>query len=888
MQAVFNNGSGTWDNNGGKNYTFQQGTWTYDSGTITAGAPAGAIVDTTAPSAPTNVTASAKTSGSVSLSWTASTDNVGVTGYEIYRGDVKVGTSTTTTYTDSGLSASTEYRYAVKAYDAAGNVSTASSTLAVTTDAPAASNAATIYYKRGYSTPYFHYAPTGGTWTTSPGKAMTASTDYSGYSVITVDLGTATSMQAVFNNGSGTWDNNGGKNYTFQQGTWTYDSGTITAGAPASALVDTTAPSAPTNVAAASASASTATVSWLSSTDNVGVTGYVIYRDGTKVGTSTTTTYADSGLAANTTYSYTVKATDAAGNLSDASAAATVKTAAGNSATIYYKRGYSTPYFHYAPTGGTWTTSPGKAMTASTDYSGYSVITVDLGTATSMQAVFNNGSGTWDNNGGKNYTFQQGTWTYDSGTITAGVPGTDANSNDGDDEPITGTVEWSKQSIYFIMTDRFVDGDTSNDNYGGFNSDKSNPSKWHGGDFQGIIDNLDYIKNMGFTAIWITPVTMQNSVYAYHGYHTYDFYSVDGHLGTMDKFKELVSTAHNKGIAVMLDVVVNHTCDCSTGNVAAPFNQYDWYHHRGTISDSDYNNNNTDMIENGEVAGLDDLNQENPAVEQALNNWIQWLIGESKVDGLRVDTAKHVPKWYLKSFDTAANTFTIGEVFHGDPAVVGDYSNYLDAVLDFPMYYTITDVFAKDGSMYNIQSRYASDSKYRDTRYNGLFIDNHDTKRFLNVATSGDKWKQLKAALGFILTSRGIPIVYQGTELGYSGGDDPANREDVVPNANHELYKYIAAVNAVRNKHAALQNGTQKEKWVDTYVYGFQRSKDGDEAVVLINNAWTSQTRTIPNLDNMSGVGTLYNQLGTDSYSVSNGSITVTLAPKEVKILTKS
>lgn len=133
-------------------------------------------------------------------------------------------------------------------------------------------------------------------------------------------------------------------------------------------------------------------------------------------------------------------------------------------------------------------------------------------------------------------------------------------------KPTPLNVDWSEQSIYFIMTDRFSNGDPSNDNYGGFNSNNSDQRKWHGGDFQGIINKLDYIKNMGFTAIWITPVTMQKSEYAYHGYHTYDFYAVDGHLGTMDKFKELVGKAHDKNIAVMLDVVVNHTGDFQPGN----------------------------------------------------------------------------------------------------------------------------------------------------------------------------------------------------------------------------------------------------------------------------------------------------------------------------------
>ncbi|WP_416145702.1 alpha-amylase family glycosyl hydrolase [Paenibacillus polymyxa] len=444
------------------------------------------------------------------------------------------------------------------------------------------------------------------------------------------------------------------------------------------------------------------------------------------------------------------------------------------------------------------------------------------------------------------------------------------------------------------MTDRFSNGDPSNDNYGGFNSNNNDQRKWHGGDFQGIINQLDYIKNMGFTAIWITPVTMQKSEYAYHGYHTYDFYAVDGHLGTMDKFKELVGKAHDKNIAVMLDVVPNHTGDFQPGNgiAKAPFDKADWYHHNGDITGADYNSNNQWKIENGDVAGLDDLNQDNPATANELKNWIKWLLNESGVDGLRVDTVKHVPKGFLKDFDQAANTFTLGEIFSGDPAYVGDYTRYLDAALDFPMYYTIKDVFGHDQSMRKIKERYSDDRYYRDAQTNGVFIDNHDVKRFLNDASGKpganyDKWPQLKTALGFTLTSRGIPIIYQGTEQGFNGGDDPANRENVVFNANHDLYQYIAKLNRVRNSHPALQNGSQKEKWADDSFYSFQRSKNGDEAIVLINNSWNSQTRTIGNFDNLSNGTRLTNQLSNDSIQINNGSITVTLAPKEVKVFTK-
>ncbi|AUS10426.1 alpha amylase [Laceyella sacchari] len=450
-------------------------------------------------------------------------------------------------------------------------------------------------------------------------------------------------------------------------------------------------------------------------------------------------------------------------------------------------------------------------------------------------------------------------------------------------------ADWQEKSIYFIMTDRFDNGDPSNDNYGGFNADKSDPRKYHGGDFQGIINRLDYIKNMGFTAIWITPVTMQKSANAYHGYWTYDFYSVDGHLGSMAKLQELVRAAHAKGISVMLDVVANHTGDFQPSSFAkAPFDKADWYHHYGDTQDW----NDQWWVENGDIAGLDDLNQDNPAVAAELKNWIAWLVQTTGVDGLRVDTVKHVPKWFWREFDGAANTFTLGEVFHGDPAYVGDYTNYLDAVLDFPMYYTIKNVFGQDQSMRQIADRYAQDYRYKNPMTNGLFIDNHDVPRFLNEASgkpgaSWDKWPQLKAALGFMFTTRGIPILYQGTEQGFSGGADPYNREDMVFNDKHELYGYIAKLNYIRNTHVALRKGTQAEKWVDDTFYAFQRSHNGDEVVVMINNSWNSQTRTVPNIDRVANGETLYNRMGTDKVTVNNGSITATLGPKEVKIFTK-
>ncbi|MFP5392693.1 MAG: carbohydrate binding domain-containing protein, partial [Gammaproteobacteria bacterium] len=279
-------------------------------------------IDTIPPTAPGQPAASAVTSSTLSLSWAASTDNYGVSEYQILRNGAQVGTSKNTGFADSGLSPSTDYSYTVTAKDAAGNVSPVSTARSVTT---VAGNVATVYYKLGanWSTANMHYAPAGGAWTAVPGTAMAAAC--TGWRQLTVNLGTATSLTAAFNNGSGTWDNNGGKNYTIGTGISAVQSGAVSTTNPC--VPDTTPPSIPTGVTATATDATTVKVSWTASIDNVAVTGYSILRDGAQVGTvASATTYTDTAAAPSTTYSYTVKAFDAVPNVSNASAPASVTT----------------------------------------------------------------------------------------------------------------------------------------------------------------------------------------------------------------------------------------------------------------------------------------------------------------------------------------------------------------------------------------------------------------------------------------------------------------------------------------------------------------------------------------------------------------------------------
>jgi len=381
-------------------------------------------IDTQAPTVPQNVTATAVSSSSINVAWTASTDNIGVTGYEVFRNGTLVGQTAAASFTDVGLAASTAYAYTVKALDAASNRSAASSPPAEATTL--AGNNVTIYYKQGFTTPFIHYRPAGSTWTTSPGVPIPAS-EVPGYNKITINIGTASQLEACFNNGSGTWDSNNQQNYLFGVGTWTYTpTGNIVSGAPA--LPENEPPTVPQNVAATALSATSASVTWSASTDNVGVTGYEVFRNGTLVGTSTSTSFTSTGLAAATTYTFTVKAYDAAGNRSaESSPPASVTTPAGNQVTIYYKNtAFTNSYIHYKlDNSSNWTTLPGSQMQSST-YPGYASITIELGSATGLTAAFNNGSGSWDNNGGNNYTFASGAWSLVNGNKTSGTPQADS------------------------------------------------------------------------------------------------------------------------------------------------------------------------------------------------------------------------------------------------------------------------------------------------------------------------------------------------------------------------------------------------------------------------------------------------------------------------------
>lgn len=174
---------------------------------------------------------------------------------------------------------------------------------------------------------------------------------------------------------------------------------------------------------------------------------------------------------------------------------------------------------------------------------------------------------------------------------------------------------------------------------------------------------------------------------------------------------------------------------------------------------------------------MPDLNQSNDWVRGYLKDWVKNLVNTYGFDGIRIDTIPEVPKDFWSEYRQSAGVFQMGECFNGDPAYVGPYQGPLDGVFNYPMYYTIKDVFGSGQSMYGIKNRYAEESQhFRDLDTLGLFVDNHDNARFLH--DHGDQ-TMFKGALAFSLTGTGIPFYYYGSEQAYGGGNDPQNRESL-------------------------------------------------------------------------------------------------------------
>lgn len=449
---------------------------------------------------------------------------------------------------------------------------------------------------------------------------------------------------------------------------------------------------------------------------------------------------------------------------------------------------------------------------------------------------------------------------------------------------------WKDDVIYFALLDRFSDGDRSNNHQ----VNRGNPTAYHGGDIQGLIDKLDYLQDLGVTSLWVSPILDnddqklgETDLWGYHGYWTKDFGKVEEHFGSYEKARELVTKAHARGMKVLLDVVANHA------GYEFPYKEaryQGWFHGHGNIPNGKWDD--PWWSENGSLFGLPDFAQEKPEVANFLTSTYMSWADRLDLDGFRIDALKHVPQNYWTQFISTAHAkkgpgfLMLGEILHGDPGVVASYqrNSKFDSLFDFPLYYTLDEVFAKGGSMRKLGERFAQDRAYPDASMLSPFLDNHDVPRFLSQA--GGDLSKLKLALACVLTVRGIPMLYYGTEVGMAGAHEPDNRRDMAWGSNESMRAYTKALLAIRKSSPALQHGKQLEMWQDEAIYAYARQTGSDEAIVVLNNDTRSQTRAISlRAESKLTDGTrLVDQLTGEAVTIAGGKLSVSLNGKQARI----
>jgi glycosidase len=498
--------------------------------------------------------------------------------------------------------------------------------------------------------------------------------------------------------------------------------------------------------------------------------------------------------------------------------------------------------------------------------------------------------------------------------------------------------------IYLIMPDRFANGDPTNDEpaeaRGGH--DRANPRAYHGGDLRGILDHLAYLKDLGVTALWLTPILKNGAAQDYHGYGAVDLYAVDPHLGTIQDYQNLVAEAHKQGMKVFFDLVPNHVGPKHPWVAEPPLP--DWFH--GTQqhhTDSSAGPNGTfygktdkptiandpfealidphapprlsrNLTEGWFFNILPDLNTENPVVAEFLLQNSIWWAETSGLDGYRLDTFPYVSRKFWSTWHAGLHQIypyltTIGEVFHPDPSVTSFFAggqkrfdgidSGLNTLFDFPLFFTLRDVLLRKAPVGRIADVLRHDSLYVHPDSLVTFFANHDVPRFLSAA--GSSSARLKLAFGLTLTLRGIPELYYGDEIGIPGGGDPDNRRDFpggwpgdLENAfsaegrtaeQQDLFGYVQSLLRLRREHQALQSGKLWHLFSDETAYVFMRETEEERVLVVFNNSAEPRRLKLPLHDTPAqGAAGFTRLLGQATADVSNAEAQIAVPSQSISI----
>ncbi|KAJ3738716.1 alpha-amylase [Lentinula detonsa] len=468
--------------------------------------------------------------------------------------------------------------------------------------------------------------------------------------------------------------------------------------------------------------------------------------------------------------------------------------------------------------------------------------------------------------------------------------------------------DWSKRSIYQLVTDRFALGNGSRP------SCSTNEKKYCGGNWQGIISQLDYIQEMGFDAIWISPVVENvegtpSSGDAYHGYWAQDITSLNAHFGNPDDLKNLSSALHERGMYLMVDVVVNHLVAIPTNpsgvwpetfnySLLQPFGGSDSFHPQCFISDYS-NQTNVEQCWLGDAnIPLLDIDTENSTVVDIMYNWIKNIVSDYDIDGLRVDTVKHVRQDFWPDFALNAGVYTIGEVFIGNVSYVAPYTRGLDSVLDYPTYFAVYNAFnnGTSGNMSAIAD-VVTQAQYEynhGTFYVGSFVENQDNPRLQSTVSDQSIVKNF---ITWPFINDGIPILYYGQEQGYQGGNDPANREALWLSGfsidNKPLLTHVKSLNSARKQAISYNSSflTTKASFIpQSSISTLAISKP--PMLTLLSNGGNSSNATwnIPSSTGLYGGNkTLVDVLTCDTVTTgSDGSLNLTASNGLPKVLMPS
>lgn len=453
----------------------------------------------------------------------------------------------------------------------------------------------------------------------------------------------------------------------------------------------------------------------------------------------------------------------------------------------------------------------------------------------------------------------------------------------------------SRDVSYLLMPDRFANGNPSNDAFPNLrdnSSDRSNKYARHGGDLQGIQDRLDYFNELGVTALWFTPVLENdmpkehegnNDMAGYHGYWFTDHYQVDPRFGTNEEYKTLVSNAHAKGLKIIQDAIYNHVGLWHWMNQDAPdetwINRWPSFtgpNHRDESVFDPYGSqyDKTNMVKGWFTPHLPDINLDNPFVANYLIQNAIWLTEEFGFDGFRIDTYKYCEEAFVNRLNAALQkefpkltTFVeawgnsiVGNSYFARNNINTPFKHNAPGAIDFPLCFALhagmNQNFGWTEGVNRVYSTLAQDIVYKNPMSNCIFLDNHDLDRVYSVI--GEDWNKMKWGFNWLLTMRGIPQIFYGTEIlmknfknptdaevryDFPGGwkEDPVNKFTRAGRNDQEnaAFDYLSKLLHFRKTSSAITNGKTMQYVVRNATYVYFRY-DEKQTVMVITNTGNS------------------------------------------------